>query len=54
MGDGYAGRIIAAIFEQTQPLHQDRRRVAFADISDDAAHLALLQPQITRRICRSL
>ena len=36
--DGDAGGIIAAIFEPPQPLHQDRRRVARPDISDDPAH----------------
>ncbi len=37
-GDGDAGRIIAAIFEPMQSLDQDRRRVALADVTDDAAH----------------
>src|SRR4029077_13139507 len=32
------GRIVAAIFEAMQPLHQDRRGVAFSDIANDAAH----------------
>ena len=38
MGDRDSGRVVAAIFEPVQPLHQDRRRVALADIADDAAH----------------
>ena len=36
--DSNARRVVAAIFEPVQALHQDRRRVALADIADDAAH----------------
>jgi hypothetical protein len=44
VGDRDPGGIVAAIFEPVQPLHQDRRCVAFADIADDAAHLGSPQP----------
>ena len=44
VGDRDPGRIVAAIFEPVQPLHQDRRCVAFADIADDAAHPQSPQP----------
>ena len=35
---GHAGRVIAAVLEPLQPLHQDRHAVAPADVSDDPAH----------------
>ena len=37
-GDRDPGRIVAAIFEPMQPFDQDRRRVAPADVTDDATH----------------
>ena len=42
--DRNPGRIVAAIFEAVQPLHQDRGGVAFADIANDAAHFGYPQP----------
>jgi len=36
--DGQAGRVVAAVFEPPQALHQDGDDIAFGDGSDDSAH----------------
>src|SRR5262249_17221890 len=41
-----AGRVIAAVFEPMQALHEDRRRVALADVSDDAAHAGIVSSAV--------
>ena len=33
-----AGRVVTAIFEALEPLHEERPAVTFADVSDDPAH----------------
>ena len=38
VGDGDAGRIVAAIFQAVEPGHQDGGSLALADVADDAAH----------------
>src|SRR6266852_5205630 len=36
--DGQAGRVIAAVLEPLEPLHDDADRVLVSDVADDAAH----------------
>src|SRR5438034_3849353 len=36
--DGYARRVIPAVLEALQALHEDRRRFTAAEVTDDPAH----------------
>src|SRR6185503_10276691 len=38
VADGDAGGVVAAIFQPIQAFEQDGRRLALADVTDDAAH----------------
>src|SRR5688572_9715878 len=45
---GDARRVVAAIFESMQPFHEDRARVAPADVTDDSTHASDLR-EVSRR-----
>src|SRR6185503_13623058 len=57
VADGDARRVVAAILQPVQPLEQDRRGLALADVTDDSAHddvlavddAAQLPPGVSRR-----
>jgi hypothetical protein len=36
--DGDTGRVVPAVLEPRQPVHQDGKRLLAADVTDDAAH----------------
>ena len=42
---GDARRVVAAIFESMQPFHEDGRRVALADVTDDSTHDFAIAPE---------
>src|SRR5438132_982943 len=41
INDGDSGGVVAAVFESTQSLEQDRRGLSAPDITDDSAHIEM-------------
>src|SRR5215831_4631568 len=47
--DGDSGRVVPAVLQPEQALHQDRRSVLAADVGDDAAHVSSRSPSLRRQ-----
>jgi len=38
VAEGHTGGVISAIFETTQPIQKDGRRLGWTDVTDNATH----------------